>query len=279
MSARGTRIATTDVPAPSMLGVMRGIRKGFTNWPIAAGLAFISRYVPYVDPAIHWSTRQGTSFETPPGDRAWWSSIESFPFDSYRLDELRPRAAFTFLDIGANVGAFSLAVAERFPNARGVAVEPIPRTVRYLRRNLARNGLMPAVSARWGAVTAAGEAVEFVYNSKDSSRATAAVIAPDAAGVRVTVPAFRLTEVAEEFADGIDLVKIDIEGGEYELVEHLAEFVRERSVSRLVIEYHDVVGRGVPDLIDGLAGGPMMPVRNDRSSTPRVGLVFFDRAT
>jgi FkbM family methyltransferase len=274
---RGAGLRMTDVAAPSMADVARAIRQGFTNWPVATSLAFVSRYVPRANPVIRWNTRQGTSFETPPGDRAWWSSIEIFPLDSYRLDDLRLRTVFTFLDIGANVGTFSLAVAERFPGARGVAVEPIPRTVRYLRRNLARNGLIPAVSPRWGAVTAAGDAAEFVYDPKDSSRATA-VNSPDAAGERVTVPAFRLAELAEEFPGGIDLVKIDIEGGEYELVEHLVEFVRAMPVGRLVIEYHDVPGRGIADLVDALPDGRMEPVRDDQSSTPRVGLVFFDRA-
>jgi FkbM family methyltransferase len=271
-------LRASDVPAPSMADVIRAIRRGFTNWPVATSLAFVSRFVPRADPAIRCTTRQGTSFETPPGDRAWWSSIEVFSFDAYRLQELRLGTVSTFLDIGANVGVFSLAVAERFPSARGIAVEPIPRTLRYLQRNLARNSLIPAVSPRWGAVTAAGETSEFVYDPRDSPRARA-VDAPDTAGERVTVPAFRLGHLAEKFHEGIDLVKIDIEGGEYELVDDLVEFVRVMPVRRLVIEYHEVPGHGILDLVDALADGPMEPVRDDRSSTPGVGLVFFDRAT
>ena len=41
------------------------------------------------------------------------------------------------LDLGANIGLFSLWVARRWPGARVIAVEPLERNVAALRRNLA----------------------------------------------------------------------------------------------------------------------------------------------
>jgi hypothetical protein len=95
-------------------------------------------------------------------------------------------------------------------------------------------------------------------------------------GYHCTVPALRLAELAEGFPSGIDFVKIDVEGGEYGLIEQLAMLLTDVRVARLVIEYHRVRGRDVMDIVRGLAATPMAATRIDRSSTTGVGLVFFD---
>ena len=48
--------------------------------------------------------------------------------------------ARTFLDVGANVGYFTLSVAAWYPSLRVVSFEPNPKLNRILRDNVARNG-------------------------------------------------------------------------------------------------------------------------------------------
>jgi len=272
-----TSFKSEDIQSPTALDVARAIKVGFVNWRTLLGLTFVSRYVPWLKPTIRWQTRLGTTFFIPPGDRTWWSSLESFPFDCYRLGELAPKTAFTFLDIGANIGTFSLAVAERFEGARGIAAEPVPNTFSFLQRNLSQNGLQPTVVPIWGAVTSQGAFMDVFCDPRDSSRATLLKDENSKGRQRIKVPALRLNDLARTFPDGLDFVKIDIEGGEYELLDDIRFMVESVRVARLVIEYHNVNGHGPSDLISTLDQGPMSLVRDDRSSTPGVGLVFFDR--
>jgi FkbM family methyltransferase len=267
----------TDIPTPSVLNVAREMKIGFTNWKSLLFLTLISRYVPYLNPTVHWRTRLGTTIVIPPGDRTWWSVMESFSFDCYRLRELTPTHSFSFLDIGANVGTFSLAVAQCFPGANGLAIEPVPNTFRYLRTNLAQNGLQYAVSPIWGAVTPNGREISIYCDPRDSSRATVMANEFDRTYYRVDVPGHRLRDLVRGYESGIDLVKIDIEGAEYELIEEVVQLINELRVSRLVIEYHNVDGHSHHDLISRLDKDPMTLVNHDRSSSPGVGLVFFDR--
>lgn len=51
------------------------------------------------------------------------------------------RGAGTFLDVGGNVGYFSLSAASWYPRLRVVAFEPNPKLNRILRDNVGRNGL------------------------------------------------------------------------------------------------------------------------------------------
>jgi len=273
-----TNFKTEDIQAPSAFDVARAIKVGFVNWRTLLGLTFVSRYVPWLKPTIRWCTRLGTTFFIPPGDRTWWSSLESFPFDCYRLGELTPKQAFTFLDIGANIGTFSLAVAERFDGAKGIAVEPVPDTFHFLRRNLSQNGLETSILPIWGAVTSHGTVMDVFCNPRDSSRATLLEDSNTNVGQRISVPALRLNELARTFPEGLDLVKIDIEGAEYELLEDIKLLVETIPVATLVIEYHNVVGHSASELISALDQSPMTLVRDDRSSTPGVGLVFFARS-
>ncbi len=252
------------------------MRLAFVNWRSALLLAFLSRYIAFFNPTITLQTRKGTVLDIPPGDRTWWSSLESFPFDCYRLKEIEDSTSFTFLDVGANIGTFSLAVAERFEGAVGIAIEPVPLTFRFLRRNLAQNGIGGSVAPEWGAITSQGETMEIHWNSRDSSTASS-LLRGGIDAVAISVPAFRLEDVVESFDDGIDLVKIDIEGAEYGLLTDIVSLVQTVSIRRLIIEYHDVDGHGVPEILAALSRSPMKPVRIDQSSTAGVGLIFFDR--
>jgi FkbM family methyltransferase len=51
-----------------------------------------------------------------------------------------PRGS-TFIDVGANVGFISCALAALRPDLRIIAIEPVPHNVKALRDNVARNGL------------------------------------------------------------------------------------------------------------------------------------------
>lgn len=65
-----------------------------------------------------------------------------------------------FIDIGANLGFLSVALAIANPDAHGVAFEPNPSTFAFLQRNLQQNGVADRVLAVNAGVTRDGRALQ-----------------------------------------------------------------------------------------------------------------------
>jgi len=124
------------------------------------------------------------------------------------------RRPFTFVDIGANVGLFSLFVAARAgAQARILAIEPEPGNLRRLEFNIAANPGVPikaiakALSDEPGVV-----AVELDRRDRGGTRTRKL----DQAGFRpetARVAAATLLEVlTDEAIDTVDALKTDVEG-------------------------------------------------------------------
>lgn len=128
------------------------------------------------------------------------------------------------LDIGANVGCASVWFANRYPNAKIIAVEPDASNVAVLRQNVAP---YPSVRVIEGAVW---------YES-----ATMAIDDQgDKSGIQVHagdggVRGMTIDEIAG--TDRIDILKLDVEGAEKELFEHDPAWLA--NVGVLMIELHD----------------------------------------
>lgn len=145
---------------------------------------------------------------------AIWHGIGAAEPETYRwLSALAARSR-VFLDVGANVGLYTLALAATRPDLTVVAFEPVPRVFEALRRNVALNGLSnvrlsaAAVSDRTGTqplfVPAGGVPVEATLLS--GLRANTS---------RIEVPTVTIDRAVEQYGlPGVDLVKVDVEGCE-----------------------------------------------------------------
>jgi FkbM family methyltransferase len=141
-----------------------------------------------------------------------------------RLDALgRPPR---ILDLGANVGLFTASCLERWPGASVVAVEPDPENLQLLER-------MARMEARIEVVPACAGARDGSVRFLAGLFAESQVVPDGHEGETLELPcvdAFRLAESA-------DLVKIDIEGSEWEILAdpRLAQL----GAAALVMEWHD----------------------------------------
>ena len=121
---------------------------------------------------------------------------------------------FTFVDVGANVGLFSLFVASRAGReARILAIEPEPGNLRRLEFNIRANPGVPitiipkALSDEAGVV-----AVELDRRDRGGTR-TMKIDQAGAPAETVRVPSQTLSDVlAGQGIDAIDALKIDVEG-------------------------------------------------------------------
>jgi FkbM family methyltransferase len=132
------------------------------------------------------------------------------------------------LDCGANVGITVLNYKRQFPKARVIAFEADPEIVPILRRNLDRNraGDVEVVDA---AVWTGNGSASWLVEGIDGSH----LCAGDATGKTVTV---RTIDLRDYLDASVDLLKMDIEGAEYEVITHAGEKLK--NVKAISLECH-----------------------------------------
>jgi len=132
------------------------------------------------------------------------------------------------VDLGANVGYSCLYWCQKYPQSHITAFEPHPVHVKATHANLLQNGLLDRVKL----VEAAAGASERHSNLTDGRSSSAVTDQPAAFQIKV-VDIFR----EKELAGKIDIFKIDIEGGEFEILSD-PRFAA-LDVRLLVLEWHN----------------------------------------
>jgi FkbM family methyltransferase len=146
----------------------------------------------------------------------------------------------SMLDLGGNIGLFGAFVMGRWPHARLHSFEPDPMNLQLLQRVISANGLQERWTVTAAAVSAHEGTLEFVSGlfgesqiaglAGDSNRGPAPAALTD--GRTISVAAVDLFTQNH----GVELIKIDIEGGEWPILTdpRLAD-LRARAI---VLEWH-----------------------------------------
>jgi phthiocerol/phenolphthiocerol synthesis type-I polyketide synthase E len=161
--------------------------------------------------------------------------------------ELKP--GDTVVDIGGNLGLFVLWAAPQIGDGRIVTIEPDPEALRCLHTNIEANGLTN--------VTVMEEAVGLPDSTLElESYAGAEGLTHDAAHRQVWFTRLlmklgryeRVTTIAKQRSLGqimdeqsvshVDFLKIDCEGGEYNILRNVSRDELAR-VDKIAIEYHE----------------------------------------
>lgn len=159
----------------------------------------------------------------------------------------------TFLDIGANIGAYALFVAAfAGPGARILAVEPQPDVFDRLTYNIAQNPFGTVKAVACAVADKAGELTLFV-DPRNRGESSLKIVGTNE-GAQIRVPAVTLLGLARgEGITRIDAIKLDVEGAEDLILE---PFLREAPASLhprlLVIE--DGTAQWQIDLVGLLEG-------------------------
>lgn len=117
-----------------------------------------------------------------------------------------------FLDVGANVGVYTALIGSRLPAVKLTAIEPFPPALEMLYRNCAVNDISPDV--RPIAVSAATGDATLTITARDVHNRLAHGPASPAKGLRV--PVMSLDDIIGD--DPVRLIKIDVEGGEHDVL-------------------------------------------------------------
>jgi FkbM family methyltransferase len=240
---------------------------------IAAGLLWKHLPLPATEKVLE--TRRGTRLIVPlmRDAGALHAALEVFAFEAY-ANEWTLEEQPLIVDVGGNIGAFPLWLAESYPGVRGVCFEPDPDAFPFLKRNLALNG--SAVEGRQAAVSdRSGKRALF----REFPGSGVSSLHPDVAerdyhgSISVDVVGF--DELIEEIDDEISLLKLDCEGSEYEIVQR-SDPDSWRRVRRVVVEYHPVQGRSASELELRLAEVGLEVVKGDVLG-PAAGILWLSR--
>jgi FkbM family methyltransferase len=180
------------------------------------------------------------------------------------------------VDVGANIGPITLALSRLCPDGEVHAFEPTPESFRFLQHNVAANGATNVKLHPIALSDAPGEAT-LHYNHEAAGAAFISDHLVD--GVPHVVPLTTLDAwAASSGLRRLDLVKVDVEGGELRVLDG-GRLTLERFQPTLVVEMNPVTlwrmqGRRPEELFRRLRGyygrfghlavvpeeGPMLPV-------------------
>jgi FkbM family methyltransferase len=198
---------------------------------------------------VRWMPRVAIAIHEPESARVFWDTI---------------RPGMTVVDAGANRGGFSVLASHRVgASGRVFAFEPEARNFMVLVRKMRR---FPAVVPVQKAVSdAVGEAVLHLDSFHAGHSLVGVIAGPAVDEARVAVTSLDAF-VREQQLDGIDVVKLDVEGSELQAIAGMREQMAGPRPPFILVEVHapnrpeDIVAAVTPygyrcDLLDAALTG------------------------
>ena len=141
-------------------------------------------------------------------------AMTSVNFDNvYEVEKIKDPKVI--LDIGANIGAFTVAVARKFPHAKVIAVEPEPSNFKQLEKNIMRNNLTNVETHQCAVGANSGYAQLFLDEKRDSAHSLLKDVGAGGRGKSIEVSVVPLSHFGE-----VDALKIDCEGSELAILDN-----------------------------------------------------------
>lgn len=155
-----------------------------------------------------------------------------------------------FLDVGANVGYFSLLLAHTSPDARVIALEPNPPIASLLEESIARNQLGSRISLHRVAAADTAGRLEFGVDAANTGHSR---LANDHHAGSISVETVVLDDWLPSHLNGrpLSLVKIDVEGAEHRVLRGMHQLIAQYRPA-MVVEGYDEHLREFGDSFEGL---------------------------
>lgn len=204
------------------------------------------------------------------GNRVWEPTVTR-----YMLQLLRPER--DFIDVGANIGYFTCLIASRIGVSGGgrvFAIEPNPRALELLKRNVSINWSMAPIEIVECA--AARQSGDIAFYAPRRLIANASMYASAQAGGdddvdEVRVEAARLDDLILD-KDRVGLMKVDVEGGEFDALSGAEQLLRANRDIDIVMEWSTSQMRNSPGkmagLVDYLRGLDFKPYLIGKTAEP-----------
>lgn len=160
-----------------------------------------------------------------------YNNLPEYPEMLFLGKVLKPQSVF--LDVGANIGVFTLMAASKIKSGKIYSFEPVASVLSILHNNVRLNNLEDRVTIVEKVASdqtgyerfVSHEISEYSHISVDKSSKT------------VRIPSIRLdTFCKENKINFIDVVKIDVEGAELKVLKGMEDYLKFGKVGFLIVE-------------------------------------------
>ncbi len=141
------------------------------------------------------------------------------------------RVGGLFVDVGANMGYFSLLWAGLNTSNRVIAFEAAPRNIALLQKNIAENNLAKIELIPKAAGNRTGE---ISFDTGPDEQTGWGGISAHASSSSITVPLVRLDTELEDRV--IDVLKIDVEGADTWVLQGCENLLKKKMIRRIYFE-------------------------------------------
>jgi len=250
-------VRAPERPASGMLCLsdrIRLLRATIRNWPLVAvdrvgPRGLVVTYRTAAGDRVRCRARSTDLFET-----VLVSSGYDYPAEFLGLD--RPGDPMVVVDAGAHIGTFLLYVRSLLGDRdfTGIAIEPMAATFALLEQNCRLNGLTGVHLVQAALAAGPGTAVLRTDVPPDGAYLHPAGSPAPASGRGELVDTVELGALCADLGvTEVTLLKLDIEGSEYDVLDASWPFLVER-VRTLVMEVHELPdGRGLHTVTRRLA--------------------------
>src|SRR5258707_2202086 len=148
------------------------------------------------------------------------------------------KPGMTFVDVGANVGYYTLLAASLVgPRGQVLAFEPSPYAFDRLVDAITRNDMSQVCAIQSGLSDGSGEKRLFLPNQQGNHSPS---MVPNAGGHPINVSVRQLDDwLAEHDVDCVDLMKIDVEGFEPNVIKGAAKYIQQGRVRAILCEFNN----------------------------------------
>jgi FkbM family methyltransferase len=199
--------------------------------------------------------RDGMKMEIRPGRGDSGAFRESFLQRDYFGPGQSISVGDTVVDIGANIGCFTILAARAVgPTGRVIAVEPASETFSQLRRNIELNQLTNVTLVQ---AAVSGEPGKVTLTASENSLFTSLFDKIDGrenSGQSEVVEAITLDQILHRNkVDLVHFLKVDCEGAEHSIVEKVSSETLHK-FGQISMEIHEVDGASNHDLMNRIKG-------------------------
>lgn len=157
---------------------------------------------------------------------------EIFLDQDYKVNLSNPEV---IIDIGANIGTFSILQAKKHPQCNIYAFEPAKATNKLLKTNLRLNGIKNVIISQKGVGAKPGKHILYTHSASGLSSLinTKTATRPEKISITTLDQIFQNHKIKK-----CDLLKMDCEGAEFEILFNTSGQTFKK-IKNLVLEYHD----------------------------------------
>lgn len=211
-----------------------------------------NRFIPPPSEEVEVNIPLGMQMAIPPGfPRARTYAAGLYEQEVTRLVQDIVREGMTVVDIGAFCGYYSL-LASRLAGSSGrvYAFEPYPVSYEYLLRNIEANGCHNVMAVNKAVCDGTGIGALTIHSEVDHHWLSTI----SSNGASGSIPTVSLDDFfAEQGWPAVDVIKMDIEGGEKTALEGMRELSQRNPGLRLIMEFDIGNLRRSGATVEGLA--------------------------